>query len=59
MKNPGNFFLFIYFYYKKNIDAEVMKWRTRRPETIVFFGLRDNFSDKDPVFRNSQCHRFL
>ena len=35
LKNKGNFFLL-----QKTIDAEVLKWRARRPETIVCFGLR-------------------
>ena len=32
MKNKRNFFLL-----QTNIDAEVLKCRARRPETIVFF----------------------
>ena len=49
LKNKGNFFLlfsflflFFIFLLQKNIDAEVLKWRARRPETIVFFCLSIN-----------------
>ena len=39
LKNKGNFFNFflIFFLLQKIIEAEVLKWRARRPETIVFF----------------------
>ena len=65
MKNKGNCFYYNFFllkkniYYKKNIDAEVLNWRARRPETIGFFWPKVSTNHNDAItdaYLNTRWH---